>query len=71
LVLRKDKAYKKKLSGMVPRESSTSKVDFNDNIDDFLTLANIFWSHVVALHKWYIYLGIWWPCVDTKVLKGG
>jgi hypothetical protein len=36
---------------MVPREKYASKVDFNNNIDDFLTLANIFWSGVIIPHK--------------------
>jgi hypothetical protein len=42
LVVGKDKDYHKFLAGMVPGESFASKVDFDDNIDNFLTPTNIF-----------------------------
>jgi hypothetical protein len=42
LVVGKDKAYRKFLAGMVSRESFASKVDFDDDIDNFVTLTNIF-----------------------------
>jgi hypothetical protein len=42
LVVGKDKAYLMFLARTVPKESFASKVDFDDNIDEFLTLTNIF-----------------------------
>jgi hypothetical protein len=42
LVVGMDKAYCKFMVGMVLGESFASKVDFDDNIDDFLTPTNIF-----------------------------
>jgi hypothetical protein len=71
LVARKDKAYHKFLAKRMPWESFASEVNLDNDIDDFLTLVDIFWSQAIVPRKEYIYLECWWPHVDIKVLKGG
>jgi len=51
LVLGKDNAYQKFLSGTVPKDNSTLEVNSNDDIHDLLTPTNISRSRAVALHK--------------------
>jgi hypothetical protein len=55
----------------MPGESYALNVDSDDIIDNFLTPANIFYSWAVAPRKEWIYWRIWWPCMDTKILRGG
>jgi hypothetical protein len=42
LVVGKDKTYRKFMAKTVLGERSTLKVDFDDDIDDFFILVNIF-----------------------------
>jgi uncharacterized protein (DUF2132 family) len=51
LVIKKDKTYCKFLARAVPRESSTSEVNFNDDIDDFLSPIDISQSWTVTSRK--------------------
>jgi len=51
MVFGKDKAYWKFLTGIVLGESFTSEVNFDDDIDDFLTLADISQSYPLIPHK--------------------
>jgi hypothetical protein len=51
LVVGEDKANGMFMAGTMPKESFALKVDFDDDINNFLTLTNISRSRAIAPHK--------------------
>jgi hypothetical protein len=51
LVLGKDKAYQKFLPMMAHKESYASKVNLDDDFDDFLTPTDILQSRAIVPHN--------------------